>query len=144
MMHFAISLFEGRDDVFGSFGLWAFLAIGAVALFGVFLPFTTYLESRRKEREAFYKAETIRRIAEAPGDGARSTIELLQAQNRIGLAKTREALKIAGIINIGVGVGLIPFLGELVNWSVALCGLIPACIGMAMLVYVFVLAAPAE
>lgn len=143
-MHLAFSLFQGRGDVFGNNGLWAFLAIGAVALFGIFLPFTTYLESRRKEREAFYKSETIRRIAEAPGDGGKATIELLHAQNRIAMAKTREALKIAGIINVGVGVGLIPFLGALVNWNVAMCGLVPACIGMAMLVYVFVLAAPAE
>ena len=40
-------LFRGPDDIFGSFGLWVFLSIGAVSLFGIFLPITTWLDSRR-------------------------------------------------------------------------------------------------
>ena len=138
-----VTNFFGAPDIH-DFGLWMFLSVSTVALFAVFIPLVTFIKSRQEEREAFYKAETIRRIAAAPGDGAKATIDLLHAESRIGLAKTREALKIAGIINVGVGVGLIPFLGALVNWNVALCGLIPACVGMAMLVYVFVLAAPVE
>jgi hypothetical protein len=137
-------LFFGPDDIIGNFGLWAFLSVGAVALFAVFLPITTWLESRHKEREAFYKAETIRRVAEASSDGAKATIELLREQNRIGLIKTREGLKIGGIINLGVGIGLVIFLSALVGRNVALCGLIPGFIGLAMLIYVFFLAAPVE
>jgi hypothetical protein len=143
MMHFALSLF-GSDNVFGSFGLWAFLSVGAVALFAVFLPITTWLESRHKEREAFYKAETIRRVAEASSDGAKATIELLREQNRMALIRTREGVKIGGIINVGVGIGLVLFLRALVGWNVALCGLVPGFVGLAMLIYVFFLAAPAE
>jgi hypothetical protein len=141
MMHLVFSFFR-NEDVFTNYGLWIFLSIASVALFAVFIPLITYIDNRRKEREAFYRSETIRRIAEASPDSSRATIDLLHAQTRIGLLKTREGMKIAGIINVGVGVALIPFLGALVNWNVGLCGLIPACIGMAMLVYVYILAEP--
>ncbi len=62
-------------------------------------------------------------------------------------------MKIGGLINIGVGVGLIIFLRVLLGpggvanggaGSAYLCGLIPGFIGVAMLMYVYVLAAPIE
>jgi hypothetical protein len=52
-------------------------------------------------------------------------------------------LKIGGLINVGVGIGLLPFLKMLLpGQAVYLCGLIPLMVGVAMLVYVYVLAAP--
>jgi len=45
MMHLAGLLF-GSEEVFESFGLWAFLSIGAVALFAVFIPLVTYIDGR--------------------------------------------------------------------------------------------------
>jgi hypothetical protein len=134
----------GDNDVFASYGLWLFLSVGAVALFGIFLPLTVWMEHRRKEREAFYKADTIRRIAEAPGEGGNAAVQLLREQERVANFKTREGLKIGGIINIGVGIGVTVFLFALLHGKpVFLCGLIPALIGAAMLVYVYVLAEPA-
>ena len=53
-------------------GLWIFLSVGAVCLFVVFLPLTTYMENRRKEREAFYKADMMRRMTEAPAESSRA------------------------------------------------------------------------
>jgi hypothetical protein len=139
----ALALF-GSEEVFGNFGLWTFLSVGAVALFGIFIPVVTWIQSREREREAFYKSETIRRVAEASTDGAKATVDLLREQNRLGLIKTREALKIAGVINIGVGIGLVIFLRMLVGLDIALCGLIPGFIGAGMLVYVYVLAEPLD
>jgi hypothetical protein len=141
MTHLILALF-GSDEVFGSFGLWVFLSVGAVALFGIFIPVVTWIENRRKEREAFYRSETIRRVAEASSDGAKVTVELLREQNRLVLLKTREGMKIGGVINIGVGIGLVIFLRMLVGMNIALCGLIPGLIGVGMLVYVYVLAEP--
>jgi hypothetical protein len=143
MTHLIVSLFPS-GDIPGGIGLWAFLAVGAVALFGIFLPVTTWLETRRKESEAFHKAETIRRIAEASPDSAKATIELLREQDRLSRIKSREGIKMGGIINIGVGIGLIFFLKALTGPQVALCGLIPGLIGVGMLVYVYVLASPIE
>ena len=79
-----------------------------------------------------------------PGQGGNAAVELLREQERIASIKTREGLKIGGIINMGVGIGVTIFLYALLHGSpVFLCGLIPALIGVAMLVYVYVLAEPA-
>lgn len=146
MLHLAGLVF-GSEDVFGSFGLWAFLSVGAVALFAVFIPLVTWMDTRRKEREAYYKAETFRRLAESSGEGAQAAITLMREEARQKQIKTIEALKIAGLINIGVGIALVIFLrsliGEQLN-SPWLCGLIPGMIGVAMLIYVFTIARPVE
>jgi hypothetical protein len=143
MTYLAMSFF-GADDVFGSFGLWAFLSVGAVALFAVFLPITTWLESQRKEREAFYKAETLRRMSEASGDGAKASIEYMREQSRIVRLHTLEGLKIGGLIMTGIGIGVGILLWVLAGHNVAACGAVPFMIGVAMLAYVFFLAAPVE
>jgi hypothetical protein len=145
MAHLAL-LFFGDPDL-SNFGLWMFLSIGAVALFVVFIPLISWISSRKEEREAFYKAETLRRITESSGEGAKVAIELLREENRRKRIQAREGVKIGGLINVGVGVGLIIFLRVLMGsgtGSPFLCGLIPGLIGVAMLAYVYLLAAPIE
>lgn len=154
MTHLMLQLLFNSEDVVMANGMWIFLAVGAIALFGIFLPITTWIESRRKEREAFYKAETFRRVAEAPGDGGNSAMQLLREQERAKNIKTREGLKIGGVINVGVGLGLMIFLRALLGGGgsmhaggpgpVYLCGLIPLFIGIAMIVYVYLMAPPVE
>lgn len=142
MMHLAMMLLND-SGLPTEIGLWIFLSVGAVALFAVFIPLVSWMESRRKEREAYYRGETLRRVAEASGEGAKATLELLWEENRQKQTQTREGMKIGGVINIGVGIGLIPFLKMLLpNQAVFLCGLIPMMVGVAMLIYVYVLAAP--
>jgi Domain of unknown function (DUF6249) len=144
MAHLVLQYLFGSEDFLMANGMWIFLAVGAVALFGIFLPTATWMDHRHKEREAFYKAETIRRVAEAPGQGGNAAVELMREQARMASLKTREGMKIGGIINIGVGLGVTIFLYALLHGSpVFLCGLIPALIGAAMLVYVYILAEPA-
>lgn len=145
MTHLILALF-GSEEVFGSFGLWAFLSVGAVALFGIFIPVQTWIESRRKEREAFYKSEAIRRVAEASGDGAKAAMELLREQSRMDRIKQREGLKIGGLVTLSVGVAMIIFLraeshGTDLGYFV---GLIPTLVGVALLVYVYFLSTPLE
>ena len=133
------------SDMPGGFGLWMFLSVGAVALFVVFIPTATYFENRRKEQEAFYKAETMRRITESSSEGAKAAIDLLREQTRLATIKTREGMKIGGLINVAVGVGLMIFLRALVgNEPVYLCGLIPGLIGVALLTYALLLAPKPE
>lgn len=133
----------GSIDFNGAFGLWMFLSIGAVALFAVFIPLVTFIDSRRKEREAFYRAETFRRVAEAPGEGAKAALEILREEERMNAAKKIEGMKVGGLVNIGVGVALIIFLRAMIgggNESPYLCGLIPLFIGVALLGYALFLA----
>jgi hypothetical protein len=148
MTHLVMHLFNGPDDVgFGNYGLWLFLSVGAVSLFCVFIPLVTWLDSRRKEREAYYKAETIRRLAEAPGDTAKTALALLREEDRLQRIKTIEGLKVGGLITLGVGVALIIFLRSLIGGgqgSPYLCGLIPAMVGVGMLLYAFFMAAPVD
>ena len=126
-----------------AFGLWMFLSIGAVSLFVVFIPITTWIDARRKEREAFYRAEMMRRLAESSGDGARVALDLLREEEVQRRMKTREGMKIAGLINLAVGIALIIFLRALIGAEpVYLCGLIPGFIGVAMLTYALFLAPP--
>jgi hypothetical protein len=142
MMHLVMMILDDLD-LGPAGGLWIFLSVGAVALFAVFIPLVSWMDTRRKEREAYYRAETLRRVTESSGEGSKATLELLWEENRRKMLATREGLKIAGVINIGVGLALIPFLKMLVpGEAVFLCGLIPLFIGIAMLVYVYVLAAP--
>ena len=144
MTNLATAVFGGSDEIFGSFGLWAFLSVGAVALFAVFLPITTWLEARRKDREAFYKAETLRRVTESSNDGAKASIEYLRDVNRIAQRKTIEGLKIGGLTMTGIGIGVMVLVWVLAGPKESVCGLIPLLMGVAMLVYVYLLAAPIE
>jgi len=133
------------DEMPGGFGLWMFLSIGAVALFVVFIPVTTWIDSQRKEREAFYKSETVRRLTESSGDGAKAAIELLREQERLGQIKKREGMKIGGVINLAVGIALMIFLHALISGEpVYLCGLIPGLIGVALLAYALLLSPKPE
>lgn len=146
MTHLVLQLFTAPDEFFAMNGMWIFLAVGAIALFGIFLPTATWMDHRHKEREAYYKAETLRRISEASGDGSKAAVQLMREEERVKALKTREGLKIAGVINIGVGLGLVVFLRALLNGGapIYLCGLIPGFIGVAMIVYVYLMAPPVD
>ncbi len=126
-------------------------------MFGILIPIvaivTTFtfvivihwVDTQRKEREAYYKAETLRRVTEASGEGAKAALELMREDDRLKRTKIREGLKIGGLVNIGVGVALMIFLRALVGSNgVYLCGLIPGLVGVGLLVYVFLLASPVE
>lgn len=119
--------------------------IVAIVVVFTFVTFAVFFESRRKERDAFYKAETLRRITEASGEGAKSALELMREDDRLKRINAREGMKIGGVINLGVGVALMIFLRVLLSDNgVYLCGLIPALIGVGLLVYVYFLASPVE
>jgi hypothetical protein len=120
-----------------------------VAIISVFtmIIFSIRYGSQRKEREAFYKAETLRRITESSGEGAKAAIDLMREEERLKRIKSREGMKIGGLVCIGVGIGLTVFLLPLVGapqGSPYMVGLIPGLIGVALLVYVFFMAPPVE
>jgi hypothetical protein len=146
MMHMVmdwINLGRASDGM----GLWLFLSVGAVALFVVFIPLVTFIDNRRKEREAFYKADTMRRLAEASGEGAKAAIQMMREEERLKRIKTLEGMKIGGLINLGVGAALMIFLRVMEGGGAGspyLVGLIPGFIGLAMLAYAMFLAAPVE
>jgi len=142
MFLFSIVVADFPEHTAGA--LFLFLSVVMVSVFS-FVSITVWTEARRKEREAYYKSETLRRIAEAPGECGRQVIELMKEEERIQQAAAHnkeirmiEGMKIGGIINIAVGVGLGIFLFSLGGAeSPYLVGMIPGLIGVALLVYVW-------
>jgi hypothetical protein len=114
--------------------------VGSIALFS-FLGVATWSDARRKEREAYYTAETLKKIAESSGEGAKSAMEHFQEQQKGQLRRRLEGMKLAGLITAAVGVGVMALLRGLEHEEpVYLAGLIPLLIGVALLVYSFMLA----
>jgi hypothetical protein len=141
--------FPGEEDgMFSEHGVNAIVTLFPLAIIVVVFTFVIvvrWFDTQRKEREAYYKAETLRRVAEASGEGAKAAVELMREDERLRRIKTREGLKIAGLVNVGVGIGLLIFLRALLgNTGIYLCGLIPALVGVGLLVYMYFLASPVE
>ena len=119
--------------------VFIFLAIGAIALF-TFLSVATYAGTRQAEREAYYKAEMMKKIAETSGEG-NPALDYLREQERFKAAKRLGGLKLGGLINTGVGLGLMIFLKALIpDTPIYLCGTIEVFVGLALLIYAFWLA----
>jgi hypothetical protein len=133
----------GENVLIPSLGL--LVPIVAIMSPFVFVIFVVWFGTRQKERQAFYKAETLRRITESSGEGAKAAIDLLKEEERQTRIKTREGMKIGGLVCVAVGIALVIFLRVLIrDESVYLCGLIPGFVGVALLVYVFFMAGPVE
>ena len=131
--------------------LFLFLSVGSVALFS-FISVAAFSEARRREREAHYKSETIKKIAEAQGEGAAAAIQFLreeatrhQEQRIRAAVQRREGMKLGGLVTASVGIGLMIFLRAIVRAEpVYLVGLIPLFVGLSLLLYSYFLAPKAE
>jgi hypothetical protein len=134
-------MYRTEEDVMSSgVALFLFLAVASVAMFS-FVAVATWSDARRKEREAYYQGETVKKIAESQGAGATSALELLREQHRIATLRTREGVKLGGVITAAVGIGVMAMLRGLErNEPAYLVGLVPLLIGVAMLTYVYFLA----
>jgi hypothetical protein len=107
-----------------------------IAVF-TFTSVTTWAEARRKEREAFYKSETIKKIAETSGAGGPAALDLLREQERIDRRNRHDGQRLGGIISVAVAMGLMIFLRAITDTApVYLVGLIPLFVGLALLAHV--------
>jgi hypothetical protein len=135
----------GKEEEMNPGAIAVFVPIVAIVSVFTMIIFATWFGSRQKEREAFYKSETLRRITETSGEGAKAAIDLLKEEERLKRIKAREGIKIGGLVCVSAGIALLIFLRALIgNEPVYLCGLIPGLIGVALLVYAFFMAGPVE
>ena len=124
------------------FGGFVFL-VPVVAIIAVFswMAVVTYMENRRKERESYYRYEFRSKLVEAGKLDAEQLLELTLREEISQLQRRREGLKLAGIVLVAVGVGMIVGLGPLTDWEVASLGLIPLALGVSILGYALFFAA---
>jgi hypothetical protein len=109
-----------------------FLSCGAIALFS-FLAVATWSDNRRREREAFYKSDTLKKLSEVSTDTA---AVLLREDERLARRRQRESARLGGLVTVATGLGLAVFLWGIVpERRVYLLGLIPLLVGLALLAY---------
>ena len=128
------------------FPIFMFLSVGSVALFS-FVAIAAWSDSRRKEREAYYKSETLKKIAETQGAGGNAALEFLREQEKIAERRRREGMRLGGMTTGAIGIALMILLRVLaqdpstgVPAGVYLVGLFPLLIGIVLLVYSYLLA----
>jgi hypothetical protein len=103
--------------------------VGTIATFG-FLAVAAWADARRREREAFYRSEVLKKLAEAGTEGSSAALEMFREQQR---SSDRNRL--------AVGIGVMALLrGVATNESAWLSGLIPALVGAVLLIYSYGLA----
>ena len=104
-----------------------------------FVAVVVWVDARRKEREAQYRSETIKKITEAHGGG--SAVEFLHEERKVRERRLREELKLGGVVTIAVGAALMIFLAAIDRSRPDyLVGLIPVFLGGSLLTYALLLA----
>lgn len=122
--------------------IFLFLSVASVALFS-FVAVAVWSSERRREREAYYRSETIRKIAETQGAGGSSAIEFLREEEKNAARRRQEGQKLGGLITVAVGIGMMVFIAAVDRNDpepAYLVGLIPLLIGVALLSYSYLLA----
>jgi hypothetical protein len=135
----------GDFRAIGAVSVFLFLSILMISIFS-HASIEAWAEARRKEREAYYKSETMRRIAESPGEGARYVVEILREEERIRQINQRseemkivQGMKIGGVVTIAVGFALMIFFYFIIDRSgkpIYVLGVFPVLIGIALLISV--------
>jgi len=122
--------------------IFLFLSVASIALFS-FRAVAVWSSERRREREAYYRSETLRKIAETQGAGGSAAIEFLREEEKNAARHRREGQKLGGLVTVAVGIGIMVFIKavDIRDPEPAyLVGLIPLLIGVARLVYAYFLA----
>jgi len=125
--------------------VFVFLAVGAVALFSM-ISVAVWSGARQKEREAYYKNDMLKKLADSQGPGANSALELMREEARIMTARMKQGLQIGGLVTAAAGLGVVIFLRALLgpDEGVYLCGLIPLFVGMALFASSYLVKTAAE
>ena len=116
--------------------------VTVVAAVGMsFVAVLGWFDHKRKEREAHFRSETVRRIMES-GDSA-AALEFVREIGKESALQVRSKARLAGLITLGAGIGLMVFLAALVSGApVYLVGLIPVSVGVALLVFTEIMQRP--
>ena len=114
--------------------------VSIIAVF-TFVSIAAWSDNRRKERESYYKHETYKKLAEQPGESGDAVRSLIREEALQEWRRRIDGLRLGGMITFVVGIGVMIFLYAMVDGeSVYLVGLIPALIGLVLMLFGFFLA----
>jgi hypothetical protein len=120
--------------------VFLFLSVAAASLFS-FIAVAVWSQERRREREAYYRSETLKKLSEMQGAGSSTLIEFVREEDKIAFRRLQEGLKLGGLVTVAVGIALMVFIRAVDRENSAyLIGLIPSLIGVALLGYAYFLA----
>ena len=107
--------------------------VGAIALFG-FLSVASWADARRKEREAFFRHELLKKVAESPG--GQQVVELLRQEEANRIERQRQGIQLAGWVTLGAGIGVGVLMWQFIRiaglWAV---GAVPTLVGAALVLH---------
>jgi hypothetical protein len=98
----------------------------------LFVGWLAWLNARRRDRQAFYLSEMIKKIA-APSPNAAT--EFLREYERNNNRRNQQAMTIGGLVGSLAALGLMIFLYSLGSAHVYLAGLVPLLPSIGILIY---------
>ena len=114
--------------------------VSIIAVF-TFVSVAAWSENRRKERESYYKHETYKKLVEQPGESGDAVRSLIREEALQEWRRRIDGLRLGGMITFVVGIGVMIFLYAMADGeNVYLIGLIPALIGLVLMLFGFFLA----
>ena len=130
--------------------VWYVFLIPIVAVICVFtfVSIETWSENRRKEREAYYKNETLQKMLDGSPESAETVRQLVREEEeqleRRRLISRKQGLLLGGSITAAVGLGLGIFLYPLApkGEPVFLVGVMPLLIGVVLTVFGALMSTP--
>ena len=111
-----------------------FLVATMVSVFS-FVSINAFVDQRRRERDAFYRNELFKKLAESPADQAQRVLDIMREKDLATERRQREGMKLGGLVVTAVGLGLMAMLKLMAPHDMAWpVGLIPLLIGVVLLV----------
>lgn len=104
-----------------------------------------YFEEKRKAKQALYRSELLKKVADCEGDAVDKIMEIIRQEEVDSKIRRREGLKLGGMITAAAGIGAMAVLAVLIpSHPVWISGVVPLLIGAALVVYVLKLAPKPE
>jgi len=111
--------------------------VGTVGLFA-FLVVAAWSRARQREREAFHRAELLRKLSDISSEAAAPVLAILRDDDARAIRRRREGLILAGMIWLVVGVAVIAaghIVGTIDHDGTWALGLVPTFVGCALLAH---------